>query len=127
MSASPWWWERFARTGCPRSGKILAPREDSVGLQYNEQSRRNTVAQFTNANGECRADRHAQNQPQARCWASLSIPKSPRSGQGVAVAGVNLDLLAGSDVFLATRDQSFPSRDSGSYDGLSANLVARGH
>ena len=39
-----------------------------------------------------------------RCWAGLSIPKSRRPGEDVAVVGLNFDLLAGRDVFLATDD-----------------------
>ena len=37
-------------------------------------------------------------------WAGLSIPKSRRAGEDVAVVGLNFDLLAGRDVFLATDD-----------------------
>ena len=43
-------------------------------------------------------------QPQVPLLAGLSIPKSRRPGEDVAVVGLNFDLLAGRDVFLATDD-----------------------
>ena len=60
-------------------------------------------------------------------WVSLSLQKSWCAGQGVARFGVNLDLLAGRDVFLAAGDQSFASRDAGGDDCLLAKSVAGGH
>src|SRR5438552_13735000 len=56
-------------------------------------------------------------QPQVPLLAGLSIPKSRRPGEDVAVVGSNFDLLAGRDVFLATGNQSFTGLNAGSYDG----------